>query len=195
MPPEYFAYISTAIVSLGAIQYLYMTIQGTVQPNRITYLFWGLFPLIAVFAQYAEEVSAVIWITVSTALLPLAIVAVSFLNPAAYWKLKTRDYFLGGVALFTIVLWYITDNAVLAILFALTADFLAGVPTLLKSYTHPFSENWQPYALNAIGFTIGLFAIQEWVVAEYAYLVYLTIITSVFTVLIYVRQKQNINPQ
>ncbi len=190
MLPEYFAFISTAIVSLGALQYLYLTAKGTVQPNRITYFFWGLFPLIAFFAQYKEEVSSVIWITLSTALLPLVIVAVSYLNPAAYWKLKHRDYFLGGLAVCAVVLWYLTNNAVLAIVFALTADFLAGIPTLLKSYAQPFSENWQPYALNAVGFIVGVLAIQEWVVAEYAYLVYLALITTVFTVLIYVRQKQ-----
>ncbi|MFT5831924.1 MAG: hypothetical protein ACI9SY_000301 [Candidatus Paceibacteria bacterium] len=191
MLPEYFALVSTAIVSLGALQYLYLTVKGKVQPNRVTFLFWGLFPLIAFFAQYAEEVSSVIWITLSTALLPLAVVAVSYLNPAAYWKLKARDYYLGGLAVFTILLWYLTNDAVLAIVLALTADFLAGIPTLIKSYTHPFSEDWQPYALNAIGFTLGIFAIQEWVVAEAAYLVYLAIITSVFTVLIFVRQRMS----
>lgn len=196
MLPEYFALISTAIVSLGALQYLYLTIKGDVQPNRVTFLFWGLFPLIAFFAQYYEEVSAVIWITLSTALLPLAIVAVSYINPAAYWRLRPRDYYLGALAVSTIILWFVTEDAVLAIVLAVTADFLAGIPTLIKSYTHPFSEDWQPYALNALGFIIGVFSIQEWVAAEYVYLIYLAVITSIFTILIYTRQSilKNKNP-
>lgn len=190
MPSEFFAIASTVIASIGTMQYLWLTATGKVQPNRVTFFFWGLFPLIAYFAQTSVEVSSVAWITLAVGLLPFAVVAVSYLNPAAYWRIERRDYVLALIAVIAMLLWYVTSDPILALLFALLADVFAGVPTLIKSYTAPHSEDWRPYALNCVGFFVGLFAVENWVFAEYSFVLYLFLMTLVFTLVIYVRQKQ-----
>lgn len=189
MLPEYFAFLSTIIASLGAIQYLWLTATGKVQPNRVTYFFWGLFPLIAFFAQSNQEVSSVMWITLSMGVLPFAILIASFVNPSAYWKIRLTDYVLATVAVSSMIAWYITENAILAIAFALIADMFASLPTIIKSYTHPNSEDWRPYAVNAVGFFVGLLAVQDWVFAEYSFVLYFFLMTTLFSVLIYTRQR------
>ncbi len=190
MLPEYFALISTVIASLGAVQYLYLTAVGKVQPNKVTYFFWGLFPLIAFFAQSHEEVSSVAWITLAMGILPFLIVLAAFFNREAYWKIQRNDYVLALMAITCMVAWYLTNNALLAIMFTLIADMFASMPTLIKSYTHPHSEDWRPYAMNAFGFLIGLCAVQTWMFAEYSFVLYFFVLTTTFTVLIFVRQKQ-----
>jgi hypothetical protein len=55
MLPEYCAIIGAIIGSLGGFYYLYETIAGKAQPNRITWLLWGIFPMV-IFA--AQRVSA-----------------------------------------------------------------------------------------------------------------------------------------
>jgi hypothetical protein len=190
MLPEYFALVSTLIASMGAIQYLYLTARGKVQPNKVTYFFWGLFPLIAFFAQSHEEVSSVIWITLAMGILPFLTVIASYLNEKAYWKIEKRDYVLAAMAVTSMVAWYLTDNAVLAIVFTLVADMFASLPTIIKSYTHPHSEDWRPYAINAFGFLIGVCAVQNWVFAEYSFVLYFFSITTIFAILIFIRQRQ-----
>lgn len=189
MLPEYFAFVSTLVVSLGTFQYLWLTVKGQVQPNRVTFFFWGLFPLIIYFAQSSLEVTSVLWITLSAGVLPFVIITASYMNPAAYWQLRLRDYWLGCLAVLAMVLWYLTDNPLLAMSFALLADMLAGLPTLIKCYIAPQSEDWRPYALNAFGFFIGLLAVQHWVFAEYAFVAYLFLMTALFSIVIYVRKK------
>ncbi len=190
MLPEYFALVSTAIVSIGTLHYLWLTVRGEVQPNRVTFFFWGLFPLIIFFAQSSVEVSSVLWITLSVGTLPFLIVGASYLNKAANWKILPKDYALALIAIFAMVLWYVTADPVLAILFSLVADIFVGIPTLIKSYSAPHSEDWRPYAVNAFGFLVGIFAIQNWVFVEYSFVVYLFLMTLVFAALIFVRQKQ-----
>ena len=190
MLPEYFALISTVVASIGATQYLYLSAVGKVQPNKVTYFFWGFFPLVAFFAQSHEEVSSVVWITLAMGVLPFLILIAAFFNKKAYWKIQRHDYGLAFLAITCMVAWYLTSNALLAIMFALVADMFASIPTLIKSYTHPHSEDWRPYAINAGGFLIGLGAVQTWMFAEYSFVLYFFILTATFAVLIFFRQRQ-----
>lgn len=58
MLPEYFAIIGAIIGSLGGFYYLYETIVGKAQPNRVTWLLWGIFPMVIFVAQRAQGSTA-----------------------------------------------------------------------------------------------------------------------------------------
>jgi hypothetical protein len=173
MLPESFAIIGAIIGSLGGLYYLYETIVGTTQPNRITWLLWGVFPMVIFVAQRAQGVEGLSWASFVAGLTPLLIVAASFLNKDAYWRSEPRDYYLMAGAIIGIVLWAITDDPNLALLFALLADMLAGVPTLIKSYRHPRSESWIAYAISAVGFGISFLAVQTYNFENTAFVAYL----------------------
>jgi hypothetical protein len=88
-----------------------------------------------------------------------------------------------AAAILGIILWAITDNPNLAILFALLADMLAGVPTLIKSYRHPESESWIAYAISTLGFGISILAIQTYNFENVLFVAYLFIMNGAFAVL------------
>lgn len=162
MLPDSFAVVGALIGSLGGWYYLYETIVGRAQPNRVTWLLWGTFPLIIFVAQRVQGVEGQSWVSLIAGSTPLLIVAASLLNKQAYWKTQRRDYVLMAAAILGIVLWAVTDNPNLALLFALLADVLAAVPTLIKAYTHPASESWLAYAISAFGFGISVLALQTY---------------------------------
>ncbi len=173
MIPEYFAIIGAVIASLGGLYYLYETIIGKAKPNRVTWLLWGLFPMIVFVAQRIQGVEGLSWISFAAGFTPFLILLASFLNKKAYWKTQKRDYYIMGAAVVGILLWAITDNPNLAILFSLIADFLAGLPTLIKAYKHPETESWIAYAMSAVGFGVGLLAISSYTFENYAFALYL----------------------
>ena len=183
MLPESFAIVGAVIASLGGLYYLYETVVGKTQPNRITWLLWGIFPMIIFIAQRVEGVEGVSWASFAAGLTPLLIVTASFFNKRAYWKTEPRDYYLMGAAVLGMILWAITDNPNLAILFALIADVLAGIPTLIKSYRHPESESWIAYAISTVGFGISVLSIQVFDFANVAFVVYLFGMNATFAVL------------
>jgi hypothetical protein len=173
MIPEHFAVVGAVIGSIGGFYYLYETITGNARPNRVTWLLWGLLPMIGFVAQRAQGVEGLSWATFAAGFTPLLIFGASFLNKSAYWKTERRDYYVMVGALVGVVLWAVTDNPNLAILFALLADILAGLPTLIKSYRYPETESWIAYAISTIGFGLGVLAIPAYTFENYAFIVYL----------------------
>jgi hypothetical protein len=190
MLPEYFSVIGAVIASLGGLYYLYETILGKSQPNRVTWLLWGLFPMITFIAQRAQGVEGSSWLSFAAGFTPLLIVAASFINKKAYWKTEPRDYILMAAALLGIILWLVTDEPNLAILFTLVADLFAGIPTLIKSYKYPETESWIAYAISTVGFGIGLLAIQTFDFQNAAFIIYLFVIQIVLTILTIRRPKK-----
>ena len=183
MLPDYCAIIGAIIGSLGGLYYIYETILGKAQPNRITWLLWGIFPLVIFVAQRAQGAESVSWASFAAGFTPLLIVAASFLNKKAYWKSEPRDYGLMAAAIVGIILWAITDQPNLAILFSLLADALAGVPTLIKAYRHPHSESWIAYAVSAFGFGISFLSVQTYTFENATFVGYVFILNSALAVL------------
>lgn len=183
MLPEYFAIVGAIIGSLGGFYYLYDTIVGKTQPNRITWLLWGIFPMVIFVAQRAQGVEGLSWTSFVAGFTPLLIVAASFFNKKAYWKSEPRDYYLMAASIVGIILWAITDNPNLAILFSLLADILAGMPTLIKSYRHPQSESWIAYAISTVGFGISFLSVQTHNFENTAFVAYLLIMNGAFALL------------
>lgn len=185
MIPEYFAIVGAVIGSLGGFYYLYETIAGKAQPNRVTWLLWGIFPMVIFVAQRVQGVEGLSWTSFAAGFTPLLIVTASFFNKKAYWKTQPRDYYLMAAAILGIILWAITDNPNLALLFALLADMLAGVPTLIKSYQHPESESWIAYTISTFGFGISILAIQTYNFENVAFVAYIFIINAALAALAY----------
>jgi hypothetical protein len=181
--PEYFAIIGAVIGSIGGVYYLYETIIGKAKPNRVTWLLWGLFPMVIFIAQRAQGVEGLSWASFVAGFTPILILLASFLNKKAYWKTQPRDYYLMAAAVAGIVLWALTDDPNLAILFALVADLVAGLPTVIKSYRHPETESWIAYAISTLGFGMGVLAIQTFTFENYAFIGYLFLLNGLLALL------------
>ncbi|HRN90350.1 MAG TPA: hypothetical protein PK265_00280 [Candidatus Saccharibacteria bacterium] len=183
MLPEYFAIIGAVIASFGGLYYLYETIVGKSKPNRVSWLLWGVMPLIIFVAQRVQGVEGLSWISFAAGFTPLLIVAASFLNKKAYWKTKPLDYILMIAALAGVALWFITSDPNMATLLVLVADLLAGIPTVLKSIKHPETESWIAYLISTVGFGIGILAIHSFNFEHAAFVIYLFAIQLLLTLL------------
>ncbi|HUQ17764.1 MAG TPA: hypothetical protein VM070_08245 [Candidatus Saccharimonadales bacterium] len=173
MIPESFAVIGAVIGSIGGFYYLYETITGKAKPNRVTWLLWWLFPMIGFVAQRAQGVEALSWATFAAGFTPLLIVIASFLNKDAYWKTERRDYVLMAAATVGIVISVVANSPNIAILFALVADALAGVPTLIKAYRRPETESWIAYAISTFGFGLAVLAVPTFTFEHAGFIAYL----------------------
>lgn len=179
-----FAIVGAIIFGIGSIPYILETLQGKVKPNRVTWLIWSIGPLIAFSAQIKQGVGIQSFLTLMYGIVPMIIFAASFVNKKAYWKLGRLDIVCGAFAFLGLILWQITQIGNLAIAFSILADALATFPTLVKSYHEPETENYMLFLTNAISAGITLLTIQVWTFAEYAFPLYIFIMTIILTVLI-----------
>lgn len=192
---ENFVYLGLFITSLGGLQYLILTLQGKVQPNRVSWLLWGVAPLIAFAAEVKQGVGLQSLLTFLLGFEPLLIFFASFVNKKSYWKLSNFDKFCGAFSIIGLILWQLTGVGNIAILFSILADGMAALPTVIKSFHFPETESAFAYATAAIGSIITILTIKEWNFATYGFPIYVVIICSLLTILIKFQIGKRLSPK
>jgi hypothetical protein len=179
-----FIYLGALIFFLGSIGYFIETLQGKVKPNKVTWFIWTLAPMIAFASQVKQGVGLQSLLTFMMGFIPLIIFLASFVNKKSYWTIKKLDLICGGLSIVGLILWQITRIGNIAILFSIVSDFLAGWPTITKSYQHPETENYLLYLGNAIFALITLLTVSVWTFETYSFSLYIFIITLLITILV-----------
>ena len=68
-----------------------------------------------------------------------------------------------------LVLWLVTSNDTVALFSFMAADFLAGLPTVVKSWRDPSSESTSAYLTGAINAALTLTTVTVWTTAVVAF--------------------------
>ena len=184
MISENWIYVGSAIGALGAAVYLRDTLRGTTKPNRVTWLLWAIAPLLAAAVELDEGVGLRALPTFMVGFMPLLVFIGSFHNSASVWQIRRIDYACGLVSVVGTVTWLVTRNGVLAISAAIAADFMAGVPTVMKSWTHPETETVHSYVGAVISMGVLLLTVTHWTFDEVAFPVFILCMASVEVVLV-----------
>lgn len=181
---ENFVILGFIIQIIGGLGYCLDTLKGKIQPNRVSWFLWFLAPMIAFFAQLNKGVGLQSLLTFSVGFIPLLVLITSFLNKKAVWKISSLDIICGFLSLLGIILWWITSEGNLAIVFSIATDFLAGFPTVVKSYTHPQSENPNVYLSVIISSILTILTIKTFDFANSAFAFYILFIDCLLFFLI-----------
>lgn len=184
MISENFVYLGIIIGFLGTLSYLIDTLKGKAKPNKVTWFVWALAPLIAFWATIQQGVGVQSLLTFMAGFGPVIIFFASFVNKKSYWKISKLDLACGSLAILGLVLWKITGTGNLAIFFSIIADALAAVPTIIKSYQQPETENSTAFLGSGISALITLLTIRIWKFEQYAFPAYLLIVCIIIYVLI-----------
>ena len=178
-------FVGAAAQFIGGVAYIKDTLWGETKPNRVTWFLWTLAPFIGTAAALSDGVGWAVLPVFMAGFVPMCVLLASFINKNAYWKLGIFDYACGGVSILALVLWYITNEPVIAVIFAATADGLAALPTLAKAWSYPETETSAVYATALFGALTSFLAIQMWTASEYIFPAYLVFIDSAILLAIY----------
>lgn len=170
-----FVYLGSLITFLGGFSYLWDTLQGKIQPNRVSWFLWSLAPLIAFAAEVKQGVGIQALLTFTFGALPALVFLGSFVNKKSFWKIEKVDIICGILSLTGLFLWYITRIGNVAIAFSIMADGLASFPTLIKSFHQPETENSHIFFANTLSAFITLLTVKNWNFQTYGFPVYMII--------------------
>jgi hypothetical protein len=173
MLPENFIVLGALLSFYGGLSYLIDTIKGRVKPNRITWFLWALAPLIAFAAEREKGVGLASLMTFMVGFNPLMIFIASFINKKSYWKLQKFDYVYGLMSIVGLILWKITGEGNLAIFFAILADALASIPTVIKAYKNPETESTKIYLFACVNSGITLLTLKVFDLAHLGFPLYI----------------------
>jgi hypothetical protein len=170
---------------LAGLSYLMATIKGEAKPNPVTWFFWGLAPLVAFIAQLQRSSEPAVWMTLILSLGPLAVFTVA-LTQKHKWKIGPFDIWCGSFAALGIIMWQLSSEPLVALLFGILADIIGSIPTLRKGFIAPHTEKMLPYLLSVGSMAITILTIQNWKFMNYAFPVYILLINLALFSSIYI---------
>ena len=170
-------FIAVAILLrlMGGGGYLISTLRGKAKPNIVSWSLWSLTALIAFAAQICKGGGLEALVTLAIALGPLAVIATAVLKGAQSLILTHLDAWCLSLAIAGIILWIRTKDPLLALLMSIVADIFATIPTVVKSYLTPHTENAAAYSLSIISMIVTLLTVRQWNVMSWAFPSYILV--------------------
>jgi hypothetical protein len=180
----HFVFLGAAISLVGSCLYARDTFRGLTQPNRVTWTLWFVAPMLAFAAELQQGVGLQSLMTFSVGLGPFIVLCASFANKNSVWKIGPFDLACGVASILGLLLWLITSNNIVALASFMAADGLAGLPTLVKSWTNPETESANAYIGGFVNALLTLATVTTWTTAVVAFPLQIVIFNAVQIVLI-----------
>lgn len=179
-----FVFVGSAIAFVGDLSYVRDTVRGLVQPNRVSWLLWGIATTLVGVAEIRQGVGLQWVLSFAIGLGDLLIFAASFVRGNGVWRLEKFDIACGVASALGLVVWALTVNNTIALAAFITADALATIPTLTKSWTAPHSESLAAYATAAVSGLLTLTTVKVWSSGAVAFPIWIASINVVLIFLI-----------
>lgn len=144
----------------GYIPYIISILQGKTQPNRATWFIWTIIGGLLAFSYIAEGDQHSIWLPLGYFFGPLITAILSLRYGYATWT--KLDTFCIVAAIISIVPWVLSDNATFTLIINVFIDSIGAIPTLVKTYKEPETEDFTAWLIFFIANTMQLFAISTW---------------------------------
>ncbi len=161
MLPTYVIYITLFTSLIGIFSYIRSIVKGNTRPNLASWFMWFLAPMVASLVGFVSGAGVAILPVFLAGFGPLLVLVFSLFYKNSFWKLSKIDYLCLALSLSALACWFIWHEGVLAVIFAILADGIAYVPTYIKSWKNPETENPWPYGIGIFNYILGLLVLPE----------------------------------
>lgn len=174
--------IVAGILSLGGyIPYVYETIKGQTKPNKATWMIWSLVGGLLAFSYLTEQGLNSSWLPLGYFIGPLIVAILSFKYGYNSWS--KLDIICIVAAVMSVIPWLLSDNAIFTLVINVLIDSAGAIPTLIKTYSEPETEDFKAWFIFFIANSIQLFVVST---MNYAilYPIYLFILAALMVIFI-----------
>lgn len=175
--------IASAVIALSAIiPYIISIVENKTEPHPISWCLWAVIGLVTLVTYWATGARDTIWLAVVNLVGPLTIAILSF----KYWdgKIKRFDYVCLGISVTALLVWIFSGKASWGLTLNIVADCFAALPTIIKTYQNPESEDLKAWSIYLTAYLLGIAAAGKWVYGIIIFPLYLTVLALVMIILI-----------
>lgn len=153
-------YISWIFELIWVLPYLFSIITKKTQPSRVTWFVYSLVGIILFLTYYLSWARETLWQPWVAVLFNITFAVLS-IKYWTWWATKLDKSCILGV-LITLIAWYITKDPVIGMTFIVIVAIIGSIPTIVKVYTNPETEDSLTWVIWALAWIINLFAIKTW---------------------------------
>jgi hypothetical protein len=185
---ELFGYVAVILTVAAYIPYYRDILRGKTHPHVYSWSLWAVLTAILAGLQLQGGAGTAAWVTVVVGILCVGVVGLSLRKGKR--DITTTDSIVAGLALVAIVFWLLADKPLVSTVLAITADMLAFIPTVRKTYHRPYSETLSMYVTNVIRFMLAFAAIETYTLLSAAWIITWVIANALFSAMLIVRRAQ-----
>lgn len=174
--------ISTILALVAPVVYIRSILKGGAKPHRTTRLVLLVITTLSATSLWANGSRIAFWLALAAVIGSTTIFTLSIKYGMGGWG--KLDIGCLVIAFFGIVLWQLTNNPFLGLASSIVADFVGMVPTLVKTYRFPETEEWRFFGIEGVATILSLVAIGQLNFQEMLYPFYLMIINGLVTFLV-----------
>lgn len=168
--------LSSVLVMISPMFYIHSMLTGVTQPHRTTRFVLLVITVLATASLWGERGTAAFWLAFVSAIQGLVTFVIGFRKGVGGWA--PLDITCLVIAMCGIVVWQLSDRAMVVLIASLVADFVGCVPTIVKTYRMPRSEDWRFYAIDTLAALCSLLAVTSLSVMAVAFPFYLVFING-----------------
>ena len=176
MLPEYVILLPLPISIFFTFRYIYFAYIGKIQPNIVTWSVWAAASLLSFYAALSSGSGFLqIFTTFTSGFFPLLTVLVLIIAQKGKVSFTKFDIFSLIIAICGLVVWKVFDDpsyVVIAFLAGLFADMAGFMPTIIKTFKMPKSEDPIIYLIGICNAILQLLIIQDYSIFKLGFPVY-----------------------
>lgn len=173
---------SVFLASLSSFVYFIAILRGQAKPHRTTRLVFLVITLLTTISLLAQGNQVAVWLAGISTLQSMVIFGLSIKYGMGGWS--RLDLVCLITALIGIAAWQLTKSPLFALYFAIAADFIGILPTIIKTYHLPKTEVWTFYFIDICAGICNVLATKNLVFDQYLYPVYIIAINTVMVLLV-----------
>ncbi len=154
---EFFGIAAGIVGIVGYVPYIRDTLKGVTQPDRISWLIWGLEYTALFFAQISIGATHSLWL-IGLQLLGVLAVCLLSINRGVGGFDKHKIVLIMSVCT-ALLVWFFTKNAEITIYILLAVEASGIVLTSIKVYRQPGSETLSMWMLVGVAGLLGILAV------------------------------------
>ena len=187
MMKESLGLLSVILGCAGYAPYFWDIFKKRTKPHALTWIVWSILAGIVFIAQFNHHAGAGIWST-GLGFIASSIVAIIALIQGEK-NIKKSDVVAFVAALFAILLWRLTGNALLAVVLAAIIELLSSYPTFRKSYAQPDQETVFLYEMDTLCVLFALMALEDFSLINALYPIVVMITNTAFVCMVLWRRR------
>ena len=183
-----FALLGSVIILFSTLPYIVDVVKRKTKPNIVTWIVWTVLTGIGAAALFASKDYNSAWLLVGDTLATFAVVIVGLKYGIA--ELDRFDIFCLIGAILGLILWFVFDSPIIAIVATIVIDFIGTIPTVKHSFFHPEEETYVTFALGIVATVFTLLSLTTYPFSSWIYPAYLLFSNALIFVTIFVGQRR-----